>query len=320
VNSTDFKVLTKDHKPDLPEETARIIKAGAQVVRHRINASLAVSRAFGDSQYKVNKDLPPDQQRVIALPDVSLIYLQPDEFLFICCDGIFESFSNEGTIDYLRNHLKDNRDQAVVLSNMLTSVLKGGSRDNMSSLLIQLTDGTDYNLKDEFIVGTYYPAGNDTYLNGFRLDCEKHGLKWEDLEKTLCKTSQYDDFNLSARSMPTIALDKAVLAIKSQSVTRPGISKSSRNLMVPPSLLLGGNAETIKEKEEIKDKDLEKLNLPPTPSQISDNYDPHMKSVPQKSPLRNVVTAGGAIKSNTKRDPRKEKNGKAKTGTIKIRK
>jgi len=197
---------------------------------------------------------------------------------------------------------------------MLTSVLKGGSRDNMSSLLIQLTDGTDYNLKDEFIVGTYYSAGNETYQHGFKLDCEKHGLKWEDLEKTLVKPSATDDFNISARSVPTIALDKNIQALKAQS-SRPGISKSSRNLMVSPSLL-GGNVSpvvtTVKEKEEIKVKGLEKLNLPPTPSQISDNYDPH-----QKSPLRNVVSLGG--KSHSKSLPRKEKTGKGKT-TIKIRK
>jgi len=158
-NSTDFKALTQDHKPSNPEEAARIEKAGAQVYRNRVNSSLAVSRAFGDSQYKDIRHLPKDQQKVIALPDVSLVYLQEDEFLFICCDGIFEAFSNEGTFEFLRQKLEDSQDTAGILSDLVSSVLRGGSRDNMSTMFIQLTDGREYNHADEYIVGTYYTGG-----------------------------------------------------------------------------------------------------------------------------------------------------------------
>jgi hypothetical protein len=342
-NSTDFKVLTKDHKPDVKEETERIVNAGAQVCRSRINASLGVSRAFGDSQYKDNKELPPEQQRVIALPDVSLVHLQTDEFLFICCDGIFESFSNEQTIEYLRNRLKENPDQAAILSDMLTAILKGGSKDNMSAMLIQLADGTDYNnQKDDFLIGTYYPAGNDSYQMGFKEDCEKHGLKWEDVEKTVVKTSlgKDPDFNLAARSMPTIAIDKTILALKTNN-NRPGITKSSRNLMVSPSILVNIDKEDPpKPKEELlnrpppirehvdhphphppqKEK-IEKISLPPTPSQISDSHEPitiildHHSSAGSKEKEKSIVLRNllPLTKSNSKRDPKKEKNGKPKT-------
>ena len=44
--------LSKDHKPELPEDRQRIMKAGGQVVDGRVNGSLALSRAFGDFDFK----------------------------------------------------------------------------------------------------------------------------------------------------------------------------------------------------------------------------------------------------------------------------
>jgi len=44
--------LSKDHKPNLPEERTRIMKAGGQVVDNRVNGCIALSRAMGDFDYK----------------------------------------------------------------------------------------------------------------------------------------------------------------------------------------------------------------------------------------------------------------------------
>lgn len=56
--------LSNDHKPNDPEERARVIRAGGIVINNRVQNTLAVSRALGDFKYKSNQQLPPSQQMV----------------------------------------------------------------------------------------------------------------------------------------------------------------------------------------------------------------------------------------------------------------
>lgn len=54
-----------------------------------MNGNLALSRAIGDFEFKKSADLPPEQQIVTALPDVTTHELgEDDEFLVIACDGM----------------------------------------------------------------------------------------------------------------------------------------------------------------------------------------------------------------------------------------
>lgn len=90
--------LSYDHKPDLPDERSRILKAGGEVSEGRVNGMLALSRAIGDFDYKgiaPPKDAGPEwyltRHMVTSYPDVVIKPLHKDvEFIILACDGIWD--------------------------------------------------------------------------------------------------------------------------------------------------------------------------------------------------------------------------------------
>lgn len=138
--------LTVDHKPNDPQEMRRIIECGGRVENNRVDGSLAVSRAFGDSDYKNG---PGDQlnQKVIALADVTHceLTLGSDDFALLACDGVFEGdFSNEQVIEYAKAQLAENQDLSVVSGNVCEEAIARGSKDNISCMIVQFKNGKDF--------------------------------------------------------------------------------------------------------------------------------------------------------------------------------
>ncbi|VDP00293.1 unnamed protein product [Soboliphyme baturini] len=135
---------TEDHKPYLPKERERIVNAGGSVMIHRVNGSLAVSRALGDFEYKSVDGLGPCEQLVSPEPDVYAVrreFLQPllnDEFLILACDGIFDVMNNQELCDFVRSRLKVTSCLTTICNQILDACLSKGSRDNMSVILITL--------------------------------------------------------------------------------------------------------------------------------------------------------------------------------------
>lgn len=105
--------LSKDHKPDLPEERSRILKAGGEVSDGRVNGMLALSRAIGDFDYKPvtpPKDAPNswflNNHMVTAFPDVVVKPFNRDvEFLVLACDGIWDCKTSDEVIQYFKGEL-----------------------------------------------------------------------------------------------------------------------------------------------------------------------------------------------------------------------
>ena len=62
--------LSHDHKPQNPGETARINAATHSVEDDRVDGNLALSRAFGDFQYKDQTSKSVEQQAVTCDPDI----------------------------------------------------------------------------------------------------------------------------------------------------------------------------------------------------------------------------------------------------------
>lgn len=86
--------LSTDHKATVEKEKERIKKNGGFVNGGRLYGILAVSRAFGDKDFKGNQGI------LIAEPEITEEPLnENDDFLLIGCDGLWDVISNQEVVD-----------------------------------------------------------------------------------------------------------------------------------------------------------------------------------------------------------------------------
>jgi len=131
--------LSADHKPDREDEHQRIKDAGGYVKFKRVLGRLAVSRAFGDGEYKCPAVGP--KSYVIAEPEIRFENLtQQDEFLLLACDGLFDVFSSQEAVDFVRQKLSsmprtEQDPQKVVEELIRTAIDERRSKDNVTAIL-----------------------------------------------------------------------------------------------------------------------------------------------------------------------------------------
>jgi protein phosphatase 2C len=94
--------LTRDHKPDWPDETSRITKLGGTIRKdgntYRIN-DLSVSRAFGDKE---------SSKFVIHTPDIYKYRItNKDRFIIIACDGLWDVVSCQDAVNFVLKNCYD---------------------------------------------------------------------------------------------------------------------------------------------------------------------------------------------------------------------
>jgi len=164
--------MSEDHKPDLPDERARIESAGLEIhtdlippseddgngeyqmisrVKKSDREMLGVPRAFGDFDYKSNEDLSSSRQAVVCTPDIVVRdRLDSDDlFLILACDGVWDVMTNDEVGLFVTRGVnaatatlakEDQPAEADVLATvgdgLLTECLEKGSTDNMSVLII----------------------------------------------------------------------------------------------------------------------------------------------------------------------------------------
>jgi serine/threonine protein phosphatase PrpC len=112
TGSLKAKEASRDHKPDLPDEMARIIHEGGVVVKppmdvnHRVYVKgfrfpgLAMSRALGDL-------IGHHRAGISATPEVNEFSLSGDEHLILCSDGVWEFLSSQDAVDLVSEELLD---------------------------------------------------------------------------------------------------------------------------------------------------------------------------------------------------------------------
>jgi len=195
---------TFDHKPTNEEERKRIEEAGGYVQMSRVDGQLALSRAFGDRMLKT-LHLPPEKRKVTSKPEIISNEASGQDYLFLACDGIYEGdvFTRELVIKYISEQLKQTDDIAVVCASVLDECLKRGSRDNMSALIIQFTDGTSYAQQaPEYLPGPYFTEENDgKFQEAYAKDAQAAGFT---LDQALQKRTKMEEEEKLKQSENTV--------------------------------------------------------------------------------------------------------------------
>ncbi|XP_021729058.1 probable protein phosphatase 2C 8 [Chenopodium quinoa] len=138
--------LSLDHKPDRPDELARIEAAGGRVINwngHRVLGVLATSRSIGDYYLK---------PYVSSIPEVTISKrTEADEFLILASDGLWDVISNEiacqvvrrcfmGRIksqEFFNQICKISSNRAEVAAVLLAELaIAKGSKDNISVIVV----------------------------------------------------------------------------------------------------------------------------------------------------------------------------------------
>merc|ERR1711988_1873897 len=155
--------LSEDHKPSREDEAKRIRDSGGFVINNRVMGELAVSRAFGDSEFKkgireilgeentsagAKDESAEDQDQdltkplVVAEPEIDVVDVtDEDEFILLACDGLFDVMSNQEAVDFIRTEMASHGDaQRTAESLTRTATVDLSSRDNVSVLVVFLRD------------------------------------------------------------------------------------------------------------------------------------------------------------------------------------
>lgn len=199
--------LTTDHKPNNEKERLRIEEFGGRVENNRVDGCLAVSRAFGDRDYKSNSG-GQLEQKVIALADVThaTASFGASDFVVLCCDGVFESnFTNEEVVDFIAEQMKVTKDLTEIATRVCAEAIDRGSRDNISCMILQFQDGTDYSKEPHFIVipGPFSAPANTSFRRAYEMMATKAGMsvgevlerRFDDLQRMTEKP--FDDSEVS---------------------------------------------------------------------------------------------------------------------------
>lgn len=135
--------LTTDHKPNHPSEKERIYRCGGTVETAeggvaRVNGDLAVSRCFGDAEYKKTGGPGPEDRPVTADPELGEFECDEDDILIIVCDGVSEGdFPNQEVVKFIAERLKENNDDVGLTSrDVVFRAEEKNSKDNITCMII----------------------------------------------------------------------------------------------------------------------------------------------------------------------------------------
>ncbi|CRG98588.1 protein phosphatase PPM1, putative [Plasmodium relictum] len=128
-------VLTVDHRASInKKEEERIIKSGGVLDDEGyLDGCLGVCRGFGSFDKKTKKKL----KGLICEPDLFQIKLtDDDEFLIICCDGVFDVMTSQEAVNTVRASLVESTNANIASEALCRLAYKRKSLDNLSVVVV----------------------------------------------------------------------------------------------------------------------------------------------------------------------------------------
>jgi len=178
--------LTTDHKPDWPSERERIERTGGfvQFVQGvaRVNGDLAVSRCYGDTQYKQTGGPSQEDHPISAGPEMMTIDCDKSDFLCLVCDGISEgNFPNREVIKLAAEELFGNKDGKLpdagkAAAAVVKKALATGSYDNLSCMIVLFGGGEAGGAELALETGPYDEPTHGGFKKAYEVMVEHSGL------------------------------------------------------------------------------------------------------------------------------------------------
>uniref|UniRef100_A0A7S3IWR6 PPM-type phosphatase domain-containing protein n=1 Tax=Strombidium inclinatum TaxID=197538 RepID=A0A7S3IWR6_9SPIT len=138
--------LSYDHKPQRPDEIERIKKNDGVIEFGRVGAKLAITRAFGDFEFKIQIEDGNEVRKnyITSEPEIRRFDLDifEDEFIVMGSDGLFDKFKSQEACDFIRTHieqynfLEDNMEN-IAKQIAYESIFTHLQRDNTTVLIIK---------------------------------------------------------------------------------------------------------------------------------------------------------------------------------------
>ncbi|XP_073128086.1 protein phosphatase 2C 51-like [Henckelia pumila] len=135
--------LSRDHKPDRPDEKERVEAAGGSVINRkgwRVQGLLPTSRSIGDHHLK---------PYISSQPEVTVTRRTgSDDFLIIATDGLWDMVSNDVACQVVEQCLRGGPDQSPpeghrashAAATLVELAIAKGSRDNITVIVVLLRE------------------------------------------------------------------------------------------------------------------------------------------------------------------------------------
>jgi len=210
---TDFGITT-DHKPDHPDERARIERTGGTVEFvqgvARVNGDLAVSRAFGDAPHKETGGPAQEDRPVTVDPEFTTVSCGATDFLMLVCDGISEGdFPNPEVVKLAAEELRkggEKPDPAAASAAVCRKAIEMGSKDNLSCMIVLLGGGEPVGPKRALLSGPFSAPDNGAFRKAYDYMVKHAGLtlaqavelRYDDIQTVLARPEDQGNAGSSA--------------------------------------------------------------------------------------------------------------------------